>query len=60
MLSWKNTFVVPLFYKIVRRLYAAHISHRTNSVTNSFQVWIIYSHDNEFHDRFWTELVEFT
>ena len=29
LLLWKNTFVVPLFYKIVRRFYVAHISHRS-------------------------------
>ena len=28
VLSWKNTFLVPLFYKIVRKFYVAHKSHR--------------------------------
>ena len=33
VLSWKNTFVVSVFYKMVRRFYVAHISHRTNKRT---------------------------
>ena len=28
MLSWKNTFILPLFYEIVRIFYVAHLSHR--------------------------------
>ena len=32
VLSWKNTFVVPLFYKIVRRFYVVYISHRALGV----------------------------
>ena len=37
VLSWKNTFVVPLFYKIVRRFYVGHISHRKSSLPDSIQ-----------------------
>ena len=40
MLSWKNTFVVPLFYKIERRFYVAHISHRTKHGSVSAQIKI--------------------
>ena len=32
VLSWRNTVVVNIFYKIVRRFYVAHISHRKTVV----------------------------
>ena len=40
MLAWKNTFVVSLFYKIVRRFYVAHTSHGTKHGRVSAQIRI--------------------
>ena len=38
VLSWKNTFVVTLFYKIVRRFYVAHIIHRRYDLLTADQI----------------------
>ena len=40
VLSWKNTFVVLFFYKIVRRFYVAHVSHYTKHGRVSAQIRI--------------------
>ena len=44
VLSWQNTFVVPLFYKIGKRFYVAHMSHRTNTFN-----WVYISSIQNHH-----------
>ena len=53
VLSWQNTFVVPLFYKIVRKFYVAHISHcnkeiippHSNHIRCSFSRILLFQED---------------